>query len=86
MGYIMFLIVDIFFYIVIYVLLINKILGFRNLTDFFNITGYWFFDTGPSFLITILISFILQFLSSILIYMYYKNKEEVIISSESQNS
>ena len=80
------LIVDIFIYIIIYVLIINKILGFHNLTDFFNITGYWFFDNGPRFLYIILISFILQFISSIFIYLYYKNKEGVIISSESQNA
>lgn len=86
MGYIIFLIVDIFIYIIIYVLIINKILGFHNLTDFFNITGYWFFDNGPKFLYIILISFILQFISSIFIYLYYKNKEGVIISSESQNA
>lgn len=86
MGYIIFLVIDIFIYVVVYVFIINKILGFRNLTDFFNITGYWFFDNGFSFLYTILISFILQFLSSLFIYIYYKNKEEVIISSENQNA
>ncbi len=86
MSYIMFLVIDIFIYVVVYIFIINKILGFRNLTDFFNITGYWFFDNGSSFLYTILISFILQLLSSIFIHVYYKNKERVIISSESQNA
>lgn len=86
MGYVLFLMVHMFVYLVIYVCIINKLMGFRNLTDFFNITGYWFFDSGSKCAYTILIAFILQVLSSLIINLYYKNKEGVILSSEKQNA
>ncbi len=86
MGYILFLIMDIIIYIIIYALIINKILGFKNLTDFFNITGYWFFNIGPSFMYVILISFIIQLLSLLLIARIYKSKERIIIAYEKQNA
>ena len=84
MSYVTFFLINVFVYIVVYSLIINKILGFHNLSDFFAITGYWFFDDGKSCLYVIIISFILQAISSIFISKYYKNKEEVIKSSENQ--
>ncbi len=85
MGYVLFLLVDLFIYIVVYAFVINKILGFKNLTDIFNITGYWFFD-GNICLIAILVSFVIQLLSFLFIHLYYRNKEGVIISNEKQTA
>ena len=65
---------------------INKILGIKELTDYFNISGYWFFDIQESAFYYILISFILALLSSLFIIKVYKNKEEVIVAHESQMS
>jgi hypothetical protein len=86
MGYILFLILDLFIYVVIYACIINKLLGFKNLTDYFNITGYWFFNDGPSCAYIILISFIIQFLAVVLMKKIYQNKERIIINYESQNA
>lgn len=86
MGYLVFLLVDLFVYVIVYAFIINKILGFNNLTDFFNITGYWFFDFGIKNSYAILISFILLLISSFVINFYYKNKERVIVSNEKQNA
>lgn len=84
MSYVTFFLVNLFIYLVIYVLIIGKILGFNNLTDFFAITGYWFFDVGKSCLFVIFIAFILQAISSVFISKYYRNKEEVVKASEKQ--
>ena len=86
MGYILFLLADLFIYIVVYVYIINKLLGFKNLTDYFNITGYWFFNVGSSCIYVILISFIIQLLAVLLIKKIYKNKERIIINYEDQNA
>ena len=84
MSYIVFLLTDLFIYIVLYAYIINQMLGFKELTDFFNITGYWFFNIGSKCLFTIIISFILAFASSLYIYYCYKDKEGVINASEIQ--
>ncbi|MDD3341769.1 MAG: hypothetical protein PHN72_06255 [Bacilli bacterium] len=84
MGYIIFIVIDIFIYLVIYVLIINKILGFKELTDYFNITGYWFFNTGPRFIWVLLLSFIFQLLSFIYLYIVYNKKEKLVVNYEKQ--
>ncbi len=84
MGYVSFLVIDIGIYIVLYVYIINKLLGFENLTDYFNITGYWFFDDGPIGMIVLPISIFLAVISTWYLYLQYKNKEVVIIENEKQ--
>ncbi|MCM1370968.1 MAG: hypothetical protein NC181_03660 [Clostridium sp.] len=86
MGYIIFILVEIFVYVIVYCYIINKLLGFKELTDYFNISGYWFFDTGPSCIYTVFIAFILALISFIIVYIIYRDKEKVIISYEKQNS
>lgn len=79
LSYLMFLAVYIFIYIILYTLLINKLFGFKNLTDYFHITGFWYFDSGPKFVyIVIPISIILALISSIIPYQYIKNKKSSI--------
>ncbi len=86
MGFVYYLLVYLFVYLIVYVVFINKILGIKELTDYFNISGYWFFDIQESAFYYILISFILALLSSLFIIKVYKNKEEVIVAHESQMS
>lgn len=85
MSYVIFIVADLFVYIIIYALIINKILGFNQLTDYFNIAGYWFFNHNRTIfelLIVVLVSFILQAISFIIIYNIYRKKERVVLSYE----
>lgn len=86
MGYLMFILVYIFIYIVLYVIIINKILGFKELTDYFNIVGYWFFNTGPKFMMVVPWSFLFQIVPFIYICHIYKNKEKLVLAYEKQIS
>lgn len=82
LSYVMFFVVHMFIYLVIYAIIINSILGFKNLTDYFNITGYWHFDNGPHFLYVIPLSIIFFIISKIILFLNYRKKEEVIIQNE----
>lgn len=81
-GYVYFIVFDLFVYIILYAGIINKLLGFKNMTDYFNITGYWFFNDGKSCIPVCIISLIL--LIVLIIFTYYKisNKEEVLLDNE----
>ena len=71
---------------VVYSLLINKIFHIKELSDYFNFMGYWFFDNGTSLLAIIAISFIFAIVIFTFTYIYYKNKERTIIENEKQNA
>lgn len=86
MGYILFIVVNLFIYIVLYCFIINKILGFHELTDYFNISGYWFFRSTPECFGSMALAFIFQFLSSLYIWHLFKDKEKVVIAYENQNA
>lgn len=86
MGYILFLLINLFIYMVVYVIFINKILGFKNLTDWFNIAGYWFFYNKRDCFAVVGISFLIQLISTVLLYKSYSRKERVIESHEAQNA
>ena len=85
MSYITFLSVYLFIYVVIYAFIINKILGFKGLTDYFSITGYWFF-TGSDCVIALIVSFILQLISFGILYGCYHKKGQVVMAYEKQVS
>ena len=86
MSYIIFLVSLLFVYIILYAILINKILGFKELTDYFLISGYWFFDFDIKCIIPIIVSLILCLISCIILWKSYKNKEVVINEYESQTA
>lgn len=86
MGYLMFILVYIFIYAVLYVIIINKILGFKELTDYFNIVGYWFFNTGPKFIIVLFLSFLFQMISFLWVQQVYRDKEKLVLAYEKQIS
>lgn len=85
MSYITFLSVYLFIYVVIYAFIINKILGFKGLTDYFSITGYWFF-AGSDCVIALIVSFILQLISFGILYGCYHKKGQVVMAYEKQVS
>jgi hypothetical protein len=82
MGYIYFLFAYIIIYVGLYAIVLNKMFRIKEMSDFFNISGYWFFDDGPNWLITIPLSMIFAFISFIILYKKYTNKERVILSYE----
>lgn len=86
MSYIIFIVIYVFIYIVLYIVIINKLLGFKELTDYFNIVGYWFFDNSVKLTRVLLLAFIFQFISCVWIYFSYKNKEKLVLSYEKQVS
>ncbi len=86
MGYIIFLAVFLFVYIVVYAYIINKLFLFENLSDYFNIAGFWYFSEKTNIFLAMILPFILAITSSLFIYKLYQNKERVIIESEKQVS
>lgn len=85
-SYIAFLMVDIFVYVVFYALILNQVFGFKNMTDYFNITGYWFFDQNMNYVALILIASLITLASYIVVYFSYRSKEKLIYENEKQNS
>lgn len=86
MSYIIFLIVDIVIYVVVYGMLLNNLFGLKEMTDYFNIAGYWFFSSDYKVIIPVLIAFVLQAISFIIVYLEYKKKEQVVLAYEMQVS
>lgn len=86
MSYLVFILVYIFIYIVVYIFIINRVLGFKELTDYFNIIGYWFFDNGPNFISIIPLAFLFYLISFLVVRKIYKNKESMVLAYEKQNS
>lgn len=86
MSYIMFIVSLLIVYLIVYAILINKILGFKGLTDYFVISGYWFFDFNIKCIIPVIVSLVLFFISYIVLWKSYKNKEVVICEYESQTA
>lgn len=82
-AYIFFFVANIFIY-VFYGVVINKIFGFKELSDFFNIAGYWFFEDSSRSYIALIIAAILQLASTLILYKSFKNKEGVITEHEKQ--
>ena len=86
MSFIIFIVIDIFVYIGIYIIFLNKFLGLKELSDYFNIAGYWFFDEGSNLIIPLAISFLLQLISFIFVINSFKSKEKVVLAYEKQIS
>ncbi len=87
MAFIMFLVVNIAIYVLLYSIILGNIFHLSGMSDYFNIAGYWFFDDiSNHVLLIVLISFILQAISFIVLFLSYKDKEKVILSYEKQVS
>lgn len=86
MGYLLFLILDLVIYIGIYVYLINKLLGIKELTDYFSLSGYWFFNGDYNYFLLVLIPFLTMVIVFIITYLVYRRKEVMIIESEKQTA
>ncbi|MDO5002745.1 MAG: hypothetical protein Q4E39_00755 [bacterium] len=85
-AYITFIFEDLIIYIIIYSIIINKVFGLKELTEYFNITGYWFFNQPMNYAILILIAFLIFLCNFIFICYKLSNKEKVVIENEKQNA
>lgn len=85
MSYVMFFIVYMTIYFG-YVFIINRALGIKELSNYFNIVGYWFFENDTNLLGIISLAFIFQFISFVYLYQIYKRKEKVLLYHEKQVS
>lgn len=85
LGYITYFVVVIIFYVVIYALFLNKILGYHNLMRYFNLLGFFFFEGGTNFVGVISIALLLAILSYFALYIVYKDREELILANEKEN-
>lgn len=86
MSYLMVILTYIFIYIILYSFILNKLLGFKEMSEYFNIIGYWFFDDNGKFIIVVALSFIFQFISFLILQRTYANKERLVMSYEKQLS
>lgn len=86
MGFLYFVLVYILIYVGIYIFIINKFLGFKELTEYFNIVGYWFFSKDVNLLCIIVLAFIFQITSLLYVYFKYKSKEKLVLAYEKQIS
>lgn len=85
-AYIGYLIVYFGLYIIVYSLFINKILGLKGLTEYFNISGYWFFNQDMNYLLILLILVIVLSILFAALYHFLKKKERIMMENEKQNS
>lgn len=85
-AYVMFILEYLFIYIVLYAFVINKIFGIKGYTDYFNITGYWFFNDSINYFILILIASLVAGINFIFVYYKLIRKEKVVIEHEKQTS
>lgn len=86
LGYLLFLCLNIFIYVGVYSILLNKLLGFKNLSEYFNIAGYWFFNQPMNYGLLILIVLIMSSMSYLITSFIYRSKEKRILEYEKQNT
>lgn len=86
MSYIFFLVLDLFVYLVLYSLILNRIFGIKELTDYFNIAGYWFFKEDSNGTIPLIVAFSLQLVSFLGLHQIFKRKERLVLEYEKQVS
>ena len=81
-SYLTFIVLDIIFEVFIGGLLFGKLLNIGNVGLTLNLFNIWTYDSVISMYIVLGYSFLLAFLSSIIVFIKYRNKEEVIMSIE----
>ncbi len=81
-GYLYFFIFNMFYYIILFAIILRRILGLDISYEFFTITGFWVFHTNSNYLWVIPELVLLIILSFYLLYLFYRNKEKIIISSD----
>lgn len=84
MGYILFIIEELFISVGFYVFFLNKLLGFKELTEYFNIAGYWFFNQPMNYWLLLFISFIIAFIFLLMALFFLRNEERIVIDNEKQ--
>lgn len=84
MGYVSSLAIVIFIYVFLYAIIINKILGIRELTDYFALSGYWFFDDSISLIGVVFVALLFSIIIYIITKISYKDKERTLLENEKQ--
>lgn len=84
MSYITNLALIIFINIGFYAVFLNKILGIKEMNDYFSLTGYYFFNQDMNVCLVILIPLVLLFTVIIYCYQKYGRKESVAYAYEKQ--
>lgn len=81
-SYIYSLLFNIFIYVVLYALVLNKMFGIKEMSDYFNIFGYWSFSDTKGTCISLGLSIIFYVSTLIINYLVYKNVEKVIVKND----
>lgn len=82
MGYVMNLIMIIFVLMGVYTVLINKILGIKNLYDYFSLTGYYYFNGDVNYYLVCFIPIVLLIVLITFIRKRYGKKSQVVMMCE----
>lgn len=82
LSYLSFIILAIIMEVFIGNLLLSVALNIKNVTDSLNLFNIWVYSNTISLSFTIIYSFCLVLISTIIVYLIYKNKEGVIIEIE----
>ena len=82
LAFISFIVIDIIGEGFIGGLLFAKILGIHHYQDFFNLFNVWVYDGIKNLGLCLLYYLALSIISCLVVYFYYKNKEDVIIEIE----
>jgi len=85
-SYMLFTLINLFFYIVVGGLFVFRFLGINDLGDYFSLTGYWFFRDKPDYILIFVITLFLVIVSYIFLYLVYRKKEGVLMENEKNNS
>lgn len=85
MSYIIFIAVDLVIYVVVYALIYNHILGFKEIGEYFLISGYFFFNASniTPILVALFVSTFLWWASFLVLKKEYGNAEKVVLDYES---
>lgn len=82
LGYLSFIVIDIFMEILLGDIILSMLLNIRNLTDSFNLFNIWKYDNVKSLGLVIGYSLTLVVCTTLLLIKKYKNKESVVIEIE----
>lgn len=82
LSYLSFIILAIIMEVFVGNLLLSVVLNIKNVTDSLNLFNIWVYSNTISLSFAIIYSFCLVLISTIIVYLIYKNKEGVIIEIE----
>ncbi len=81
-SYMLFMVVNIFSYLIVSGLFLSRFLNVRDTGEYFNLTGYWWFPDGINYIFLFGVTLLLVALSYAALYFTYRKKEGVLIENE----